>query len=284
LHCGYRFRTLKYMTGTREPSWLELELAEELRERRLRLRLTLEGVANALRTTRQRLSRLENGTGSYRPETVGALAELYGCDTSERSRLVDMAVHVRQPSWWEPHGSAAPPKFGLYLSMESRASTIMDVSGELIHGLFQTEAHHRALIRIEGIVPDGSAADAQVQIRAERQIRFWSRNDVALTVIMAEAALSHEVGGPEVHQEQLTHLARMAEQPRNRILVMPTGKGGNTVMRGPFAILTGSRVRPAVYIEHLDGARIITSSHSVERFQRAARLAVAGSVDIREWQ
>jgi hypothetical protein len=107
-----------------------------------------------------------------------------------------------------------------------------------VHGLAQTEEYHRALMDI-GPVRDQDWIEAQISLRQERQRRFFGRDGVRLTEVMAEAALTHRVGGDAVTKRQLEHLVVLAEQPGVKVWVLPIGRGGNPVLSTSFMLIEG---------------------------------------------
>lgn len=64
-------------------------LAEELRENRLRCKMTQEFVAETLGVSRQAVSKWENGSSDPSTSNLIALAKLYGISTEELLRGVD---------------------------------------------------------------------------------------------------------------------------------------------------------------------------------------------------
>lgn len=64
-------------------------LAEELRENRLRCKMTQEFVAETLGVSRQAVSKWENGSSDPSPSNLIALAKLYGISAEELLRGVD---------------------------------------------------------------------------------------------------------------------------------------------------------------------------------------------------
>jgi len=208
------------------------------------------------------------------------LGRRYGLPESEVDILVDLARNADSPTWFESMGPAGPKRFGMYLSLESTAESIMSVNEELVNGLAQTEEYHRALMGV-GDAPPPEAAEEQVRFRRERQQRFWD-GDAALVVIMAQAALDHEIGGPDVTRRQLEHLCRLADGDRARIRILPLGRGGHAPASS-FTLLTGLFGRVA-YMEGIDGGRTVSDHATVKKFDRVATLAEESSIDIREWK
>ena len=69
-----------------EKQGIRLSLGEELREHRLRCKMTQEFVAESLGVSRQAVSKWENGTAEPSTSNLLALARLYGVDLNELLR------------------------------------------------------------------------------------------------------------------------------------------------------------------------------------------------------
>ncbi len=98
-----------------------------------------------------------------------------------------MARASEDDSFAENHSASRPPRFSLYLRMEARAINLVAVTGEVIHGLAQTEEYHQAL---QSIWPSGDQQEklAGLELRQQRQAAFWNRGGDALnvTLVMSE--------------------------------------------------------------------------------------------------
>ena len=265
---------------SRETTWIRAQLGILLKRAREEAGLGAEEVAKSAGWSRQKLWGMEAGRGSYKPPEMQFLGLKYGLPATEVENLMDLARNADSPTWFESIGPAGPKEFGMYLSLESTATSLMSVNEELVNGLAQTEEYHRALMSV-GDAPSAQEAEEQISFRRERQQRFWD-GEAKLIVIMAQAALDHEIGGPEVTRRQLDHLCRLANGDRASIRVLPLGRGGHapatafTLLRGPFGIVA--------YMEDIDEGRTISKKDRVKKFARVATLAEASSIDIREWQ
>ncbi|GAB6897040.1 helix-turn-helix domain-containing protein [Kineosporia succinea] len=269
------------MSGGGAGQWsVGLELSKELREARERAGKTLGDVSAAKLGSRQKLWRIEHGVGPWKPADVGALCDLYAVARSHRQLLVDMAHASNDTTFTERYQHV--PRFGLYLAMERRATALTTMTGSLVHGLLQTEGYHR------GVMADARLFESQIEqqqlrMRQERQQAFWERVDVSLKVIMSEAALHAVVGSREVMAEQVGRLRALAGQEGVSIRYVPLSCPPGLVAQGPFTLLTTDQGE-SVYVEHLDGGRILSEAGTVGRFRHAAGLAEEQSVDMREWQ
>ncbi|MFI6229576.1 Scr1 family TA system antitoxin-like transcriptional regulator [Micromonospora echinospora] len=117
------------------------QLGRALRELRTEAQMTLDGAADALHCSRQKMWRIESGLGSARALDVRALCELYGA-TPELSRALTALAHeTRARGWWHSYVDAIPEWFELYVGLESAASSIRRFDEALIPGMLQTRAY-----------------------------------------------------------------------------------------------------------------------------------------------
>lgn len=68
--------------------------------------------------------------------------------------------------------------------------------------------------------------------------RIVTRDDaVTLAVVLDEAVLHHQVGGPQVMSQQLARLAELSRLPNVEIQVLPNTAGAHAAVNGEFQIL-----------------------------------------------
>ena len=120
-----------------------------------------------------------------------------------------------------------------YFTYERGADLIRDWTTNWLPGLVQTRAYAAALLR--GLGHDKQTASAKVAHRMARQREVLARSEVRL--ILDEAVLHREVGGPEVMRGQLTALLDMPVSVSLR--VVPFTVGAHRGMDGPFVLLDG---------------------------------------------
>jgi hypothetical protein len=122
--------------------------------------------------------------------------------------------------------------------------------------------------------PAISAEDAErrVAARTARQDALFSRDDLPeIHVILDEAVLHRQVGGPAVTGQQLTALAEIATWPNVTVQVVPFAAGANAGMDGHFVILAFPEPedQPVAYVEGLMGDVYVEAGEEVDRFTLA---------------
>ncbi|MGC0384189.1 helix-turn-helix domain-containing protein [Streptomyces sp. SAI-129] len=137
------------------------------------------------------------------------------------SRLIGLVLRSQLPTWFQP-----------YAEMEAKAAYISTYQAQLVYGLLQTEEYARAVLGVEG-----GNVDEMVAARLERQRILQRDQPPALWVILDEAALLREIGGPDVMRGQLAHLLGFAAAPWVQIQVLPLAVGQHAGMMGTFTLL-----------------------------------------------
>jgi transcriptional regulator with XRE-family HTH domain len=138
------------------------------------------------------------------------------------SRLVGLVLRSQLPTWFQP-----------YAEMEAKATFISTYQAQLVYGLLQTEEYARAVLTMDY----HRDVDRMLAARMERQRILQRDQPPALWVVLSEAALLLEIGGPGVMRRQLAHLLSFQENPWVQIQVLPFSAGQHTAMMGTFNLL-----------------------------------------------
>jgi hypothetical protein len=229
------------------------------------------------------MKRIETGVPPIRMADVRTLCFMYGADSATTEQLVEMSL--RDEDWWEYYNDVVPTWLGKYVALESMASSIMIFDPELIHGLLQTPAYHRAIYEADPTLPPGDI-ERQLALRADRQRAAFAKTPpFRVTAVFGESALARNVGGTAAMEKQQAHLLKMSEEQHVQVLVLPWQRGAYPGMQGAFTILSvDSPEDPdVVYLETLSGARYIENQKIVERYQTIAALLPSRSVTLKEY-
>jgi len=223
------------VSSTHSPTVRRRRLALELRRLREAARLTCEEVADRLECSASKISRVETGRVSVSPRDVRDMLEIYGVPEDQRDALVQLARESRQKGWWHAYADAVLPHYATYLGMESAASEIRIFRVNHIPGLLQTEDYARALIG-QTAGRSFSEDDRRFAILIERQ-RQSRTNGPKVWVVLDEAALRRQVGGPEVMRAQIEHLHDLRSTPSIFLQIVPFRGEAQACMDSPFTIL-----------------------------------------------
>jgi transcriptional regulator with XRE-family HTH domain len=219
------------------PTVRRRRLAHELRRLREEAGLTIEDVAVQLECSASKISRVETGRVSASPRDVRDLASLYGVPEAVRDSLIQLARESRHKGWWHSYGEAVQPHLATYLDMETAASEIRIYRVIRLPGQLQTDDYTRALLSAGEAGDSGRAWDRHFELLQERR-RLASVTPPALWVVLDEAALRREVGGPEVLRAQIEHLIAMSSKPGVCLQVIPFDGGASVPFDYPFAVLS----------------------------------------------
>jgi transcriptional regulator with XRE-family HTH domain len=212
-------------------------LAHELRRLREEAGLTIEDVAVRLECSASKISRVETGRVSASPRDVRDLAAVYGVPEAVRDSLVQLARESRRKGWWHAYGQAVQPHLATYLDIETTASEIRIYRISRLPGQLQTDDYTRALVAAGEEGDSRRAWDRHLELLQERR-RLASVTPSALWVVLDEAALRREVGGPGVLRAQIEHLIAISSKPGVCLQVIPFDGGASMVFDYPFAALS----------------------------------------------
>ncbi|PZH19685.1 transcriptional regulator [Streptomyces sp. NTH33] len=247
-------------------------LGSQLRRLREARGITREAAGYSIRASESKISRMELGRVSFKTRDVEDLLTLYGItDGAERTSLLSLAKEANVAGWWHSYSDVLPSWFPTYVGLEGAASLIRVYEVQFVHGLLQTEAYARAVVR-RGM-RDASEADVErrVALRLERQKYLVSENAPDLHIVLDEAALRRPYGDREVMRGQLQHLIEISERPNVRLQVMPFSFGGHAGESGAFTILSfpESDLSDVVYLEQLTSALYLDKREDVAQYEKA---------------
>jgi transcriptional regulator with XRE-family HTH domain len=186
----------------------------QLRRLRERAGLTQEQLADLISYSYSTVAAIETGRRAPAPDAPGLLdAALKAGD--QLTRLAeDLGEGLRRDSILHPEWFREWPE------REREATRIRWYEPTFVPGLVQTEAYARALLT--GRKGSRAAnAEEMVSARLERQAIFDRNEPPELWVVMDEAVLMRQAGGPDVMAQQCEHLAEMAGRPNMMIQLIP---------------------------------------------------------------
>src|SRR5882757_1558687 len=123
-------------------------LGSQLRRLREARGITREAAGYSIRASESKISRMELGRVSFKTRDVEDLLTLYGItDEAERTSLVSLAKEANVAGWWHSYSDVLPSWFPTYVGLEGAAHLIRSYEVQFVHGLLQTEAYARAVVR-----------------------------------------------------------------------------------------------------------------------------------------
>jgi transcriptional regulator with XRE-family HTH domain len=244
-------------------------LGTQLRRFREAVGITPEQAGYAIRASRSKISRLENGRVRLKRRDVTDLLTLYGVsDETTRSRFLTLAGQSNSPDWWSKYSDILPDWFETYLGLEAAASTIRTFEVQFVPGLFQTEGYARAVTRLGRKSAPPEEVERRVALRLKRQDLLSRPNPPTIWSVMDEAVLRRPVGGCEVMRAQFQHLIEVAELSHVSLQVVPFANGGHAAESGSFTVLRFEErdLPDVVYLEQLTGAVYLDQRADVEQY------------------
>ncbi|MBT2211249.1 helix-turn-helix transcriptional regulator [Actinomadura sp. NEAU-AAG7] len=238
-------------------------LAFDLWFHRTQRGLSLAQTALIVRVTRATVSNWE--AGRFRPgdEHMALLDKAW--DTGGHfQRLLYYARTGHDPDW-----------FKQYIQYERAAEIIKIYHGKTIPLLTQTEAYAHALLRTAGRMRE---AEAKTKERMKRQEVLARPEPPYLWVLLDQEVLECRVGDRTVMREQLAHLLKMGEDPRNSIRIVGRAVGWHPGHDGSLQILK-IKSREVAYVGAQIGGRLIEGGDEVTtigiRFEQIGALALS---------
>ncbi|WP_018685170.1 DUF5753 domain-containing protein [Actinokineospora enzanensis] len=219
-----------------------------------------------------KLARVEAGDRTLAKAEVDKLADLYGVTPDERAtlHLLDDAARKRETP------SRVADFAQTYVTLERQAMSIDYFDETLLHALVATDEYSAAVLATEG---DDDLGD-RLAARAARRAILSSPNPPRLRVLLGEAALHREVGGPRTLHDQLAYLLEVTRSPAVAIRILPFASGAHRALGVNFTLITLAEPSIArVYIEALTDATYLHEQAEVEIYRTAFERRWSAALD-----
>ncbi|MFC7341404.1 DUF5753 domain-containing protein [Saccharopolyspora griseoalba] len=212
-----------------------------IRERREERGFRAANAAKQVGVAAAYLSDVEHGKKNLAEDRLNELVELYEIDDAEAEELRELRDQATQRGWWMNYSALFSDELLRFFGFEHGAESLRTYGSDLVAGPLQTPDYARAII--ESGAPNLRLAevDRRVQCRLTRARRITGDDPLQLTAVMSEAAIRQQVGGRDVHRDQLKHLAELVERhPATLdIRIVPFEATGHPAMGGSgFFLMT----------------------------------------------
>ncbi|WP_326813329.1 helix-turn-helix transcriptional regulator [Streptomyces scopuliridis] len=246
----------------------DLLLGEQLRHWREQRGLKQKDLADVIRGSVSKISRLERGESPAKARDVIDLARFMRVSPREM-RLIERLLEQAQDREWYDHFSDVTPTYlKRLISLEDNASEITAYENQVVPGLLQTRAYAHNLVST--VKRSETDVDRAVEVRMRRQI-ILDRPIPRVTALIDQGVLLRPRGGRAVMCEQLEHLLVAADTKRVNIRIVGFAEGAD--VSPPYAIthLMFGEGGPSelVYVEHINGADYVTSPSAVDEYRNA---------------
>jgi transcriptional regulator with XRE-family HTH domain len=265
-------------------------LGKVLRRARLAAGISSQDtLAERLGYERTVIAKAESGQRPPSPDVARAYAAVFPELNAlvESGLIEDWAEHVRK------HGGVVPKFFSGWLDVEGNATALFYWAPLLVPGPLQTESYARTILAVD---PDSTdPLDERVTARLERQHILSRPDPPMISVVLAEAVLYRNVGGPAVMHEQLSFLAEVSQRPRVLIQVIPAEVGAHAGLAGVASMADQEGEPTIVHQATLSGGettadpetvakvRMITDALRSEAFPRGASRERILKVSEEQW-
>jgi transcriptional regulator with XRE-family HTH domain len=145
-------------------------------------------------------------------------------------------------------GAAFPPALREFAAYEADAVALWTFEHVTVPGLLQTEEYARAMLERHPHVTT-EQVNERVSARLARQAVLERDEPPVFWVLLDEAVLHREIGGPKVMHAQLAHLADMARRPMITVQVLPR-IGAHVGLLGAFVLAETPETNVA-YLDHV---------------------------------
>src|SRR5579862_141425 len=262
-------RVTEFSADTLGPTVPRMLVGLQLHRLREAAGVTPERAGHAIRASRSKISRMENGRVSYKERDVTDLLTLYGVtDDKARAAMVTLVRQANSSGWWSQYDDVTAEWFTDYLGLETAASMIRTFELQFVNGLFQTEDYARAVTMLGHTTAAAEEIDRRVSLRLKRQDLLTGPEPPQIWSVLDEGALRRPVGGRGVMRAQLQRLIELTELRHVTVQVVPFARGGHAAAGGSFTMLRFSDpdVADVVYIEQLTSALYLDKREHVDHY------------------
>ncbi|MBF6171087.1 helix-turn-helix domain-containing protein [Nocardia blacklockiae] len=201
----------------RSPAVARWELSYRTRKRKDELGITGPQIARALKFSPTYWPKVERDQRILKEDKLIELLQLLGFTDEEQNELIAARRLAGESGWWsEYEGLFSEQQLRLF-GMEYGAEEISTVESLLIPGLLQTEEYARTLITGDTFFIRQIEVQQRIEARLQRQKRLSGEDPLRLNVVVSEATLRQQTGGPDVLRNQLQHLIVVLGEHRDTI-------------------------------------------------------------------
>ncbi|UIX33637.1 helix-turn-helix domain-containing protein [Streptomyces sp. GQFP] len=218
-----------------DPSLNRRKLRLALKSARDNRGLTQREAAEALEWSLSKLIRIEAGTVSLSVTDLRAMLLEYGVeDAAVVTELEEAARGSKGQSWWSEYNDVISQPFNQYLGYESAANTIRGYHPSLIPGQLQISDYVTAFFEVGEPV---AKARQLIDLRLARQERILQEDGPRVEMILDEAALRRQIGGPATMRRQLAFLKGLVTEQRVTLRALPLTAGAHASLDSSFFLL-----------------------------------------------
>ena len=193
------------------------ELGERIRALRLSAGLTGTELAERLRVSQSKISKIETGRLAPSAGEVRSIAGALEATPGIIEELASQAEQAaRQARTWRTNPRAEPRRSVRAAELESSATLVQAFRASVVPELLQTADYAQQLLRQSRFgIPDAEAETVEATLGRRQAILFDSGR--TFEFVMWEAVLRQRLSGPDVMGAQLDRLLSLASLPNLEI-------------------------------------------------------------------
>jgi hypothetical protein len=220
--------------------------------------------------TAAQVTRIETGDRTCTDEMFDRFVILYGIDGQELAELRELLEQARDetPPWWFAFGEVVSANYATVLEYEVDARRRRDYQPVLIPAHLQTEAYSREVTSLGWLALGPDQVDSLVEVRSIRQRRLHEPNPLFIEAVITQAAITFEVGGPDVHRQLLDHLLEITELPNVDLRVIPYKAGAGGTHTGAFNVFSYDDEPDVAFSEGVSGSVFMNDPRDLVRVNR----------------
>ncbi|MBM4794112.1 helix-turn-helix transcriptional regulator [Streptomyces sioyaensis] len=241
-------------------------LGAELRHKREEAGLTQEELGSPLFVSGSFIGQLEAGTRRMQMDYAVKIDEILATD-GYFVRNCEAATKSKYPDHFAEAAEA-----------EAIATTIKEYAPQLIPGLLQTKAYAWAVCRTYQPTAPEDVIDGTVTARLERAHLLDHPTTPLLWVVLDEAVLRRNTGGPAVMAEALRHVAELIRKHRIIVQVLPFSAGAHAALEGSLKLMAFADAPPLAYLDGLGTGQLLDDPATVARYELAYDLVGASAL------
>lgn len=264
------------------------ELVLRIRERREQLGVRVYDITQRFDFTRNYWSAIENEHKILPESTLRELLDFLDFSDEERRQLLDLRKEAAENGWWTSYSNLFDNAVQRMIGLEHGARQVREYEPLLIPGLLQTADYAAAIIGTDATIRPVEV-EQRVAARLRRQELLRGDNPLRLTVIISEAVLRQQVGGPVVLRDQLEHLLATIEEHQDNVEIraLPfTATAGDLVGASSLRLLDfrSSRLPRIVWYETVTIWGIVNDVNQVRDITVAFKETLNRTLDRRDTQ
>ncbi|MEU6216577.1 helix-turn-helix transcriptional regulator [Streptomyces sp. NPDC047022] len=155
-----------------------------------------------------------------------------------------------------------------YIGQEREAIALSLYANQALPGLLQNESYARAVLRERVPAYNEDEIEAKTAARVGRKEILHVEVPPTVSFVIWEPVLHLEIGGSEVHREQLRHLREYADLPHLSVQFLPLDSQSHAGLDGPFVLLETPDHQHLAYVEGQRGSQWVSDPDEVSILAR----------------